>query len=136
MQELRRGRHSVSALHVHLVFIAKYRRGVFDDAAIGWLRNHFAKVSDMQQARLIACDGEEDHVHLLVEYPPTLAVSALVNTLKGTSSRLLRKERPDIAARYWKGVLWTPSYFAASAGGAPLETLRRYVEEQRASSLP
>jgi putative transposase len=136
MQALRRGRHSVSSLNVHLVFIAKYRRGMFDDAALGWLRNHFAKVCEMQGAQLVACDGEEDHVHLLVDYPPTLSVSALVNVLKGTSSRLLRKERPDIASRYWKGVLWTPSYFAGSAGGAPLTVLRLYVEEQRVSSLP
>ena len=53
-------------------------------------------------------DGGDDHVHLLVEYPPKVAVSSLVNSLKGVSSRLLRKERPDIEKRYWKGVLWSP----------------------------
>lgn len=136
MQALRRGRNSVSALHVHLVFIAKYRRGIFDAAALNLLRDHFAKVCDLQTARLIACDGEDDHVHLLVEYPPTLSVSVLVNALKGSSSRVLRKERTDLAERYRDGVLWTPSYFAASAGGAPLEVLKQYVEQQRASSQP
>lgn len=117
-----------------MVFIAKYRRGVFDAGALNLLRDHFAKVCDMQTARLIACDGEDDHVHLLVEYPPTLPVSTLVNALKGSASRMLRKERPDLADRYREGVLWTPSYFAASAGGAPLEVLKQYVEQQRASS--
>ncbi len=136
MQALRRGRNSVSALHVHLVFIAKCRRHLFDEGALNLLRNQFAKVCDMQSARLIACDGEDDHVHLLVEYPPTLSVSTLVNALKGSSSRVLRREREDIAERYFKGVLWTPSYFAASAGGAPLEVLKQYVEQQRASSQP
>ena len=63
-----------------------------------------------------------------------LAVSVLVNALKGTSSRLLRAERRDLAARYWKGVLWSPSYFAASAGGAPLERVKQYVEAQRAET--
>lgn len=82
--------------------------------------------------QLLACDGGVDHVHLLVEYPPKHSVSVLVNALKGTSSRLLRKERPDIAARYWRGILWSPSYFAASAGGAPLEIVKQYVENQRA----
>jgi putative transposase len=74
-----------------------------------WLGTHFAKVCEKMEARLLALDGRDDHVHLLVEYPPRLSVSALINALKGTSSRLLRKERPDLADRYWKGVLWTPS---------------------------
>ncbi len=85
---------------------------------------------------MIACDGEADHLHAIVEYPPKLSISVLVNALKGTSSRMLRKERPDIARRYFDGVLWSPSYFAASTGGAPLEVVRRYVEQQRASSSP
>jgi putative transposase len=71
-------------------------------------------------------NGEADHVHLLVEYPPTLSVSTLVNHLKGVSSRMLRKELPELAARGTH--LWTPSCFAASA--APIERLRGYVEAQ------
>ena len=107
-------------MHVHLVFVAKYRRRVFDGDAIERLRQIFAKVSRDFEAQLIEMDGEDNHVHLLVEYPPKLAVSALVNSLKGVSSRLLRLQRPDIERRYWKGVLWSPSYFAASCGGAPI----------------
>ncbi|CAN7775990.1 IS200/IS605 family transposase [Variovorax sp. LjRoot290] len=132
----RRERHSVSRLVVHLVCVTKYRRKLFDAKALGWLQLHFAKVCKTMQANLLACDGEADHVHLLIEYPPKHSVSVLVNALKGTSSRLLRVERPDIAERYWKGVLWSPSYFAVSAGGAPLEAIKQYVENQRASSTP
>lgn len=58
-------------------------------------------------------------------------LSKLVNSLKGVSSRLLRQSRPDLAHRYRKGVLWSPSYFASSCGGAPLEIIRQYVEQQR-----
>lgn len=83
------------------------------------------------EAQLIEMDGEDDHVHLLVEYPPKVAVSNLVNSLKGVSSRLLRKERPDIQMRYWKGVLWSPSYFASSCGGAPISIVRQYIEQQQ-----
>jgi putative transposase len=133
---LRRERHSVSRLLMHLVCVTKYRRKVFDAQALGWLQLHFAKVCKTMQANLLACDGEADHVHLLIEYPPKHSVSVLVNALKGTSSRLLRVERPDIAERYWQGVLWSPSYFAVSAGGAPLEAIKQYVENQRASSTP
>jgi len=114
-----------------LVFVAKYRRHVFDGLAIEALRDIFNKVCTDFEAELRACDGEDDHVHLLVEYPPKVAISALVNSLKGVSSRLLRQRRPDIARRYWKGVLWSPSYFAASCGGAPLSIVRQYIELQR-----
>jgi len=130
-RDYRRGRTCVFALHVHLVFVAKYRRHVFDGKAIEALRVIFEKVCADFGADLRACDGEDDHVHLLVEYPPTVAISALVNSLKGVSSRLLRQRRPDIAQRYWKGVLWSPSYFAASCGGAPLSIVRQYVDQQR-----
>jgi putative transposase len=71
-----------------------------------------------------------------VEYPPKHSISVLVNAFKGTASRLLRQARPDIAARYRDDVLWSPSYFAASTGGAPLEQVKRYVEQQRASAAP
>jgi len=118
-------------MHVHLVFVAKYRRRVFDGDAVQRLRTIFAKVCASFEAHLIEMDGEDDHVHLLVEYPPKLAVSALVNSLKGVSSRLLRKERPDIRDRYWKGVLWSPSYFASSCGGAPISIIRQYIEQQQ-----
>lgn len=66
------------------------------------------------EAELVEFDGEDDHVHLLVNYPPKVALSKLVNSLKGVSSRILRKQHPDLVRRYWKGVLWSPSYFAAS----------------------
>jgi putative transposase len=114
-----------------LVFVTKYRRDVFDGAAIDILRDIFTKVCTDFGAELGACDGEDDHVHLLVTYPPKVAISALVNSLKGVSSRLLRQHRPDIAQRYWKGMLWSPSYFAASCGGAPLSIVRHYVQQQR-----
>jgi putative transposase len=129
--DYRRGRSVIYALHVHLVFVTKYRRRVLDEAATEVLRNIFARVCEDFGAELKACDGEDDHVHLLVEYPPTVLLPTLVNSLKGVSSRLLRQQRPDIVRRYWKNVLWSPSYFAASCGGAPLAIIRRYVEQQR-----
>ena len=129
--DIQHGRHCVFKMHVHLVFVAKYRRRVFDGDAMQRLRAIFGKVCAGFEAHLIEMDGEDDHVHLLVEYPPKLAVSVLVNSLKGVSSRLLRKERPDIASRYWKGVLWSPSYFASSCGGAPISIIRQYIEQQQ-----
>ena len=108
-RDTRQGRHRIFKLHVHLVFVAKYRRRVFDAKAIDVLRDIFADVCSDADATLAEMDGEDDHVHLLVEYPPKVAVSSLVNSLKGVSSRLLRQQRPDIRKHYWKGVLWSPS---------------------------
>ena len=119
------------SLHVHLVFLTKYRSRVLDDDALERLRAIFAKVCADFEAQLLEMQGEDDHVHLLVEYPPKVAVSNLVNSLKGVSSRLLRKERPDLEPRYWQGTLWSPSYFAGSGDGAPIATIRQYIEEQR-----
>lgn len=127
----RTGRHCVFGLHVHLVFVTKYRRSVLTDAAHETLRELFAKVCQDFEAVLVESNGEDDHVHLLVEYPPKVALSKLVNSLKGVSSRRLRQQHPEIANRYYKGVLWSPSYFAASCRGAPLSIIRQYVENQR-----
>jgi len=116
---------------VHLVFVIKYRRTVFDRAALDALRDLFAGVCQKFEARLVEMDGERDHVHLLIEYLPKVSVSSRVNSLKGASSRVLRRLRPDIAKRYWRGVLWSPSYFAASCGGAPISVVRQYIEQQK-----
>ncbi|HUC55583.1 MAG TPA: IS200/IS605 family transposase [Candidatus Cybelea sp.] len=129
--EILHGRNCVFQLHVHLVFVTKYRTRVLDGDAINRLRAIFTNVSSDFESRLVEMDGEGNLVHLLVNYPPKHSVSALVNSLKGVSSRLLRRERPDLARRYWKGALWSPSYFAASCGGAPSGILKAYIEQQK-----
>lgn len=117
-------------MHVHLIFVTKYRRKVFDGDAIDKLAEHFRRVANDFGAKVIETNGEENHVHVLVEYPPKVSVSSLVRSMKGVSSRMLRQERPDIAQHYWKDMLWSPSYFAASCGGAPLSIIKAYVEQQ------
>jgi putative transposase len=128
---IRHGKHCIFKLHVHWVFVAKYRRRVFDAQVINLLRGIFADVCSDAHATRVQMDGEDDHVHLLVQYPPKVAVSALVNSLEGVSSRLLRQQRPDIRKCYWKGVLWSPSYFASSCGGAPISIVRQYIQQQK-----
>lgn len=132
--DYRTGRHVVYMLHVHLVFVTKYRRDVLSGPAIRDLQHIFGKVCRDFEAELTECNGEDDHVHLLVHFPPKVALSKLVNSLKGVSSRLLREKRPEISGRYHNGVLWSPSYFAASCGGAPLSVVAEYVKSQREAS--
>ena len=130
--DIRHGRHCVFNLHVHLVFLTKYRRGVFTKAVLNELREIFSDVCTDFEAELVECDGEDDHVYLLVNYPPKVAVSALVNSLKGVSSRMIRKKNyPEIKKKLWCGALWSPSYFAGSCGGAPIAIIRQYIEQQR-----
>ncbi len=130
--ELRQGRHCIFAMHVHLVFVTKYRRDVFTREILHELEAVFASVCRDFGATLVEFDGEDDHVHLLVNYPPSVSVSSLVNSLKGVSSRMIRKKAfPDIRKKLWEGHLWSPSYFAGSCGGAPISVIRQYIEQQK-----
>lgn len=131
-QEIRSGRHCVFNMHVHLVFVAKYRKDVFTKPMLDAMKGMFEKVCSDFEAELNEFNGEDDHVHLLINYPPKVAVSNLVNSLKGVSSRHLRKDFPEIKNKLWGGSLWSPSYFASSCGGAPLEIIKQYIEQQQA----
>src|SRR5262249_17089469 len=129
MQDLRTGRHVLFKMHVHLVFITKYRRNVLSKLAIRDLTAIFSGVCRDFGAELKECGGEDDHVHLMVIYPPKVAVSKLVNSLKGVSSRLLREHRPENSRRYKDSVLSSPSHFAGSCGGAPLSVIAAYIPD-------
>jgi len=119
-------------MHVHLVFVTKYRRNVFTKEIIDDMRGIFASACLDFESELAEFDGEDDHVHLLVNYPPKVSVSSLVNGLKGVSSRVSRqKGYPSIRKKLWGGALWSPSYFAGSCGGAPIEIVRQYIEQQK-----
>ena len=119
-------------MHVHLVFVTKYRREVFTKEILNDLHVIFAQTCLDFEAELVEFDGEDDHVHLLVNYPPKVAVSNLVNSLKGVSSRLVRKKNyPSLQKKLWGNALWSPSYFAGSCGGAPIAVIRQYIEQQQ-----
>ena len=94
--EYRSGRHCVFRLHAHLIFTPKYRRRVFDGVHIEAMREIFARVCEGFHVELAEFNGESDHVHLLVNFPPNVELSKLVNSLKGVSSRLLRKQFPEL----------------------------------------
>jgi putative transposase len=129
--EYNSGRHSVYLLHVHLVFVPKYRKAVFDSTILADLECIFRAVCVDFESELIEFNGEIDHVHLLVSYPPKHSVSGLVNSLKGVSSRLIRKKGyMAVRKKLWGDHLWSPSYFASACGGAPIEIIKQYIEQQ------
>lgn len=132
--KLRRGRHVVYLLHVHLVFVTKRRGKVFDSKHLEALEQLFQKVCSDFECDLKEFNGAADHVHLLVLYPPKVCLARLVNSLKGVSSRRLKQVFPEIS-EFWsvrksKNALWSPSYFAGSVGGAPLSVVKQYIEGQ------
>ena len=130
--DYRPGRHVVSALYVHLVFVTKYRCDVLDADMLCSCEDAMRKVCADFGAELREFDGEDNHVHLLVEYPPKVPVAGLVNSLKGVSARRLRSEFTGRVNRHrMHGHFRSPSYFAASCGGAPLSIIRQYIEQQR-----
>lgn len=129
--EVQRSRHATHLLHAHLVFVTKYRCKVLTKVHIDYLREVFRETIEEMGGTLEEFDGEADHVHLLIQYPPKWSISVIVNNLKGKSSRMLRRDMPDIKKRYWgKAALWHRSYFAGSVGGAPLEIVKQYIEQQ------
>jgi pimeloyl-ACP methyl ester carboxylesterase/REP element-mobilizing transposase RayT len=129
----KRDRSVVSSLHVHSVFVTTNRHGVLHPEHLDLPDDIFAKVCSDSGATLVECNGEADHVHLLVQYPPTVAISSLVISLKGVSSHRLR-QRYEI--RTHRDHPWSPSNFAASAGGAPLSTIQQSVRAQRQPAEP
>ena len=112
------------AMHVHLVFVTKYRRRVFG-------AEHPRHLAAVFGAQLVEFNGETDHVHLPVNYPPTVAASNLDNSLKGVSARIMRRDHPDLARRFWRGHLWSPSHSAGSHGGAPMSVPHQHIDNQQ-----
>ncbi|MGH3970225.1 MAG: IS200/IS605 family transposase [Mycobacterium sp.] len=127
----RRARHNVSLLHAHLVFVTKYRRKVFTDAMLTFCEHTMRTVCTEFDVELVEFNGEADHVHLLVAYPPTLAISTLVQRRKGRTAHTVRREYTGVYVRArMRGHLWSPSYFAVSCGGAPLSITKQYINGQ------
>ncbi|MDJ0797139.1 MAG: IS200/IS605 family transposase [Calothrix sp. MO_167.B12] len=125
--QFRRERHSVTDLKIHLVCVTKYRRSVFTAESLDLIKKSFCEVAEKMDFQVLEFNGEDNHVHTLIEYPPKLSVSQIVNVLKGVSSRRYGQagyQKPH------KKALWSPSYFAVSVGGAPLEVLKQYIKNQ------
>jgi putative transposase len=129
---LRKERHSVSDLKIHLVCVTKYRRKVFTTESLALIEKSFKEVAAKMNFKVLEFNGESDHIHVLIEYPPKLSISLIVNALKGVSSR--RYGQKGFPKPYGKDALWSPSYFVSSVGGAPLEVLKSYIKTQEKPS--
>jgi putative transposase len=130
-QQLQALHHCVFSLHFHLVMVTKYRRKAITKEMLERLRVIFQETLEKWHSELIEFNGEADHVHLLFRTNPTVQLSKLVNNLKTVSSRLIRRDfRERLKRIYRKPVFWHRSYCLITAGGATIEILRKYIEEQ------
>ncbi|KNE80384.1 cytosine methyltransferase [Streptomyces fradiae] len=115
-----------------MVFVTRYRRKAMTGEMLTRCEEIMREVCEDFEAELKQFNGEEDHVHLLVHYPPKVQLSKLVNSLKGVSARLLRKDYDaHVRQHLWGGHFWSSSYFAGSCGGAPLTVVRQYIDNQQ-----
>ncbi len=131
--KLRKASHSVFSIHLHVIFVTKYRRQVLTKEMIEDAKEVFQRVLESNQSILSNCEGEPDHLHLLIDLHPNNNISNLVSSLKSASSRILRKKYPqEITQHYWgkNAKLWHDSKCIISCGGAPLEVIKQYIDNQ------
>ena len=129
MAEVRSNNNVVYRCTYHVVWCSKYRRPVIEEAVDVRLKQIIRDVCSERECNIIELETMPDNVHLLVECDPQYGIHRLVKQVKGRSSRLLREEFPSLKRRL--PTLWTNSYFVATVGGAPLEIVKQYVENQR-----
>lgn len=137
MTKLRSGSHVVFSIYLHIVFVTKYRRKVLTDPMLQDMKEVFERVLSANNSKLEDCNGEPDHVHLLVDLHPDNNISDLIASMKSASSRILReKYKSEVDKHYWgKAKLWHDSKCVVSCGGAPLQIVKDYIQNQSGGRL-
>ena len=122
--------HSVFLLHYHLILVIKYRRQVFDQAISDRAREIFEYIAPRYNITLQEWNHDKDHVHILFKAHPNSEISKFINAYKSASSRLIKKEVPEVRKKLWKEYFWSQSFCLLTTGGAPLEIIKQYIENQ------
>ena len=128
--ELDSNAHSVFLLYYHLVLVVKYRRKIFDDEISNRAKEIFEYISPKYNISLQEWNHDKDQVHILFKAHPNTEISKFINAYKSASSRLLKKEFPQIRQKLWREYFWSQSFCLLTTGGAPMEVIRKYIESQ------
>ena len=128
--ELDNNNHSVFLLYYHLVLVVKYRRKVFSDQVSQYAKDIFVRISSSYNITLEEWNHDQDHVHIIFRAHPNTEMSKFINAYKSASSRLIKKDFPEVKRKLWKEMFWSRSYCLLTTGGAPIETIRKYIENQ------
>lgn len=128
--ELDTNNHSVFLLYYHLILVVKYRRKVFSDQMSQYAKNIFIRISSSYNITLKEWNHDHDHVHIMFRAHPNTEISKFINAYKSASSRLIKKDFPEVRRKLWKEMFWSRSYYLLTTGGAPIEIIRKYIESQ------
>jgi putative transposase len=129
-KDLDNNAHSVILLYYHLIMVIKYRRKVIDDTVSKRAKVIFCNIAPKYGISLEEWNHDRDHVHVMFRAQPKSELSKFINAYKSASSRLLKKEFPDIREKLWKEAFWSQSFCLLTTGGAPLDVIRKYIETQ------
>lgn len=130
MRKLEHNAHSVFSLYYHLVLVVKYRRKVIDEKISARLREIFEYIAPKYALKVEQWGYEADHVHIMFTSQPKSELSKFINAYKSASSRLIKKEFPQIRQKLWKEYFWNQSFCLLSTGGVTIEVIKKYIENQ------
>lgn len=122
--------HSVFLMWYHLVLVIKYRRKVIDNTISDRLRVMFEQIAPSYNVELQEWNHDSDHVHIRFKGQPNTELSKFINAYKSASSRIVKKEFPNIRKTLWKESFWSRSFCLLTTGGAPIEVIKKYIERQ------
>jgi putative transposase len=128
--ELDSNNHSVFLMYYHLILVVKYRRKVIDNDISNRLKEIFEYIQPDYNITLQEWNHDKDHVHILFKAQPNTEISKFINAYKSASSRLIKKKFPQIRKQLWKEYFWSRSYCLLTSGGAPIEVIKKYIENQ------
>ncbi|MFB6732411.1 IS200/IS605 family transposase [Bacillus mobilis] len=122
--------HSVFLLYYHLVLVVKYRRNVFDDDMSGYAKDMFVRLSENYNITLVEWNYDVDHVHILFKAHPNTEMTKFINAYKSASSRLIKRDFPQVKKKLWKEMFWSRSFCLLTTGGSPIDVVKTYIENQ------
>ncbi len=131
MVEYRKNSHTVSSLTCHIVWATKYRYHVLKGDLKQRCRDILIQICDSENVHILKGVVSKDHIHMHIEYPPSLSVSVLVKKLKGRSSRLLQQEFPELGKKYWGRHFWAVGFGVWSTGNITDEMVQEYLEHHK-----
>ncbi|MEK4745624.1 MULTISPECIES: IS200/IS605 family transposase [Bacillus] len=122
--------HSVFLLYYHLVLVVKYRRNVFDDDMSDYAKDMFVRLSENYNITLVEWNHDVDHIHILFKAHPNTEMTKFINAYKSASSRLIKRDFPQVKKKLWKEMFWSRSFCLLTTGGSPIDVVKKYIENQ------